>query len=83
MDYEILEEQITFLAVKDEVSGTLLGYDCESKGPSDAWVVKQIVPDLEDIGRKEICFKSDNEPAMLAMLRAIAIARSESTLPRN
>ena len=35
------------------------------------------------IASKEICLKSDNEPAMLAMQRAIATARSETTLPRN
>ena len=83
MDYEALEDEIKFLAVKDEISGTLLSYDCESKGPSDAWVVRQIVSDLEDMGRKEICLKSDNEPAMLAMQKAIATARAETTLPRN
>ena len=83
MDYEALEDEIKFLAVKDEISGTLLSYDCESKGPSDAWVVRQIVRDLEDMGRKEICLKSDNEPAMLPMQKAIATARAETTLPRN
>ena len=62
--------------MKDEISGTLMSYDCESKVPSDAWVVRQIVRDLEDMGRKEICLKSDNEPAMLAMQKAIATARA-------
>ena len=83
MDYEALEDEIKFLAVKDEISGALLSYDCESKGPSDTWVVRQIVRDLEDMGRKEICVKSDNEPAMLAMQKAIATARADTTLPRN
>ena len=83
MDYEALEDEIKFLALKDEVSGGLWSYDCESKGPSDAWVVRQIVRDLEDMGRKEICLKSDNEPAMLAMQKAIATAREATTLPRN
>ena len=55
MDYELLEEQVTFLGVKDEEAGALLAYDCESKGPTDAWVLRQFVRDVEDWGRKGIC----------------------------
>ena len=83
MDYELLEEQVTFLGVKDEETGALLAYDCESKGPTDAWVVRQFVRDVEDLGRKDICFMADEEPATIAKQSAIATARRDRTVPRN
>ena len=48
MDYELLEQKVTVLVAKDETSGATLAYDCEAKGPSDEWVVRQMVRDLED-----------------------------------
>ena len=39
MDYDHLEEKITTLVVKDDESGSVLSYDCEAKGPGDAWVL--------------------------------------------
>jgi hypothetical protein len=32
MDYELLEQNVTLLVVKDETSGATLAYDCEAKG---------------------------------------------------
>ena len=46
LDYEMLEEKITVLVAKDEATGAVLAYDCYAKGPSDDWVVKQLVRDL-------------------------------------
>ena len=59
MDYELLEEKVTVLVAKDVSSGATLAYDCEAKGPSDEWVVRQMVRDLEDWGRRDFCFQSD------------------------
>ena len=83
MDYELLEEKITVLVVKDNSSGSTLCYDCTVKGPSDTWVIKQLVNDLENWGRKDICLKTDNEPSMKAMQRAVDELRVHKTVPRN
>ena len=83
MDYELLEEKITVLIVKDDASGSTLAYDVEAKGPSDEWVLRQLVRDLEDWGRGDLYLKTDGEPAMLAVQRAVAKLRSHRTLPRN
>ena len=48
MDYDLLEEQLTILIVKDALSGAALAYDCETKGPGDAWVVKQLAADIAE-----------------------------------
>ena len=47
-DFDLLEEHLTLLIAKDRQSGAVLAYDCEAKGPGDAWVVKQLVSDLAD-----------------------------------
>ena len=83
MDYELLEEKITALVVKDNESGSTLCYDCTAKGPSDTWVVKQVVHDIGHWGRRDLCLKSDGEPAMLALQRAIAELREGRTVLRN
>ena len=54
------------LVAKDESTGATLAYDCEAKGPSDVWVMKQFARDLEDWGRRDIHFKTDGEPAIVA-----------------
>ena len=45
---ELLEEKITVLVAKDETSGAVLAYDCLDEGPSDEWLVRQLVRDLKD-----------------------------------
>ena len=83
-DYDLLEENLTLLIVKDKQSGAALAYDCETKGPGDAWVVKQLTSDLADWGRTNLCLMSDGEPAITALQRAVASARPEmQTLLRN
>ena len=50
-DYDLLEEHLTLLIVKDRQSGATLAYNCEVKGPGDDWVVKQLAQDLEVWGQ--------------------------------
>ena len=83
LDYEMLEEKITVLVAKDEANGAVLSYDCFAKGPSDDWVVKQLVRDLEDWGRRDVRLQTDGEPAMLALQQAIAEGRKGETVQRN
>ena len=83
MDYAFLEEKVTLLVVKDENSGGVLTYDCQNKGPGDAWVMKQLVRDLEDWGRLDVHIKTDGEPAMLAVQKALATLRPHRTIAMN
>ena len=83
MDYAFMENKITALVVKDDATGGVLTYDCESRGPVGVWVLKQLVRDLEDWGRRDIHIKTDGEPAMLAMQKALAVMRTDKTLPIN
>ena len=80
MDYELLEQKVTVLVAKDETSGATLAHDCEAKGPSDEWVVRQMSRDLEDWGRRDLCVQSDGEPAITALQQALAESRSGATI---
>ena len=51
--------------------------------PGDDWVVKQLVLDLEDWGRRNVRLQTDGEPAMLALQQAIAENRKGETVQRN
>ena len=61
-DYELLEKKITVLVAKDETNGAVLAHDSLVKGPGDDWVVGQLVRDLEDWGRHDISFQTENQP---------------------
>ena len=83
-DYDLLEEHLTLLIVKDKQSGATLAYDCETKGPGDAWVVKRLASDLADWGRTDICLMSDQELAITAFQQAVAKAiPDKQTVLRN
>ena len=49
-DYDLLEEKLAVLIVRDAQSGAKLAYDCEVKGPGYDWVVKQLARELEVFG---------------------------------
>ena len=84
MDYELMEEQLIVLVAKDESTGAIQAYDCEAEGPSDVWAMKQFARDLEDWGRRDIHFKTDGEPALVAVQSAVAaISDPARTIPCN
>ena len=83
LDYELLEEKITLMVAKDEPSGSVLAYDCLCKGATDEWVIKELVKDLDAWGRKEICVKTDGEPAIVAFQTELMRVRQDRTVPQN
>ena len=68
---------------KDEGTGAVLAYDCFAKGPSENWVVKQFVRDLDHCGRRDVRLQTNGEPAVLALQQAIAEGRKGETVQRN
>ena len=49
----------------------------------DEWLLKQIVRDIQELGRSDIIFKTDGEPAIVAVQNAVQAMRKASTVPRN
>ena len=48
MDYGLFEEKVTVITVKDLLTGATLAYECETKGPGDTWVIRQLARDIDD-----------------------------------
>ena len=77
------DKTLKIVVMKDEPTGCVNAHRVDAKGPSDAWVVKRLVKDVEELGRRDIALKTDGEPAMIAMQRAIAAQRPGLTKPEN
>ncbi len=83
-DYNDLEKgKVMTIVGKDETSGMPINHKVSCKGPTDEWIVKRIVKDLEDLGRRDIILKTDGEPAMIALQSKIIECRAGRTIPRN
>ena len=68
---------------KDEVSGTIIHHKILSKGTGDEWLLKRLVKDLEDLGRRDVVLKTDGEPAIVAMQAKIQAMRDGRTILKN
>ena len=68
---------------KDEATGNLIAHYVLCKGLTDDWVIRRIVRDLEEIGRRDAIVKTDGEPAITAVQSRLQALRPGRTLPRN
>ena len=69
---------------KDEPTGAVVAHRIEAKGPADDWIARRLVKDIEELGRGNIILKTDGEPAMIALRRAIAVLRKDLVMmPEN
>ena len=59
--------QITAIVVNEDDSGMIEAHVVKCKGPQDEWVIERLCKDIEGFGRREICFKTDGEPALVAV----------------
>ena len=56
----------------------------DTKGPTDEWIVQRIVQDIKELEGNDIVLKTDGEPAMVAVQRAVTILRKGMvTKPEN
>ena len=65
------------LVMYDGVTKSIYAHLIPAKGvdfPSCEKVVKTIVKDLDTLGFHRVVFRSDNEPSILALLRAVKVA---------
>ena len=75
--------QQKFIIGKDKTSGKLLAHFTTCKGVGDEWLLRQLVREIEDFGRSDIIFKTDVEPAIVAVQSRIQSMSKASTVPRN
>ena len=95
MDYQELKSKaklqvseedavVRIIVAKDEQTGMTTAHRVDTKGPTDEWIVKRVVQDIEELGRSDIVLKTDGEPAMVAVQRAVtALRKGMVTKPEN
>ena len=87
MDYQELNEESEkpqkIIVAKDEVTGNLIAHYVLCKGITDEWVIRKLVKDLEEIGRRDAIVKTDGEPAITAVQSRLQNLREGRTVPRN
>ena len=86
-DYAFLGEESTdgttpILVLKDDTQKSVFANVVPEKGAND-FVVQQIVHDIELTGFTDVIFKTDNEPAMHNLQKAVKSARSHKTNLEN
>ena len=72
-EVESARTTITVAVMQDSLTKSVWSYAVESKGSMEEWMVQQACEDLETIGLKNerIVLKSDQEPAMVDVLKEI------------
>ena len=50
---------------------------------ADDWIIKRIIKDLEELGRRDVILKTDGEPAIVALQAKVIEGRIGRTIPRN
>ena len=71
--------KVTFLAMKDRQSKAYASHAMPSKGTGDGYAAMRVIRTLDEWGRTEIVLKSDGEPAIVDLKRAIKAGRMELT----
>ena len=81
---EDANSMLRIIVGKDEATGMTMAHRVVAKGPADEWVTKRLVKDIEELGRGDVVPKTDGEPAMIALQKAIAeLRRNLITKPEN
>ena len=79
-------EYAATLVLKNRRSRILAAHVVPNQGASAKWIVKQVVRDLEKMGHissVQINLRSDQEPAIIDLLRHVAMMRPGVTLIEN
>ena len=77
------DDKRTSIVLRDKFSITTRAHVVRCKGTEDAFVVDQLVRDIDEMGHTEIILKGDGEPALVQVMEAIKRRRSHSTILEN
>ena len=70
MDY-IADRSLPVLVLVDRQSKSIWAHAVPNKGVGHPYPAAAVVRDLQRSGCKNIIFKSDNEPSIIALMRAV------------
>ena len=68
---------------KDETTGSLIHHKVVCKGVGDDWIIRKLIKDFEELGRKDAMLKTDGEPALVNVQTRVQAHREGRTLLRN
>jgi len=80
-DSEDAEAQTKAIVMRHQGTGMLVGHMVERKGDKDQWVVQRLVDDLASWGCTDVVLKTDGEPSIVALQKAMAASRQHETIP--
>ena len=87
LDYNEPDEEnnlkVRTICGKDETTGSLIHHKVVCKGIGDEWVIRKLIKDFEEFGRKDAMLKTDGEPALVNVQTRIQAQRDGRTLLRN
>ena len=66
------EDTLPLIAIKDSESRAVFSHALEAKGVND-YAIAQCCADVTSLGYRRVVFKSDQEPALVALLKAVAV----------
>ena len=76
------ETETPMLVMVDSETGMVFAHIVSKKGP-DPEVINQVLSDMEILGHRDIVFKSDQEPAMVAVQQEIRLRRPGTALENS
>ena len=77
------ESQAPVWVMVDHETRATFAYVCECKGAESKGLVEQVVSDVEKLGHTKVILKTDQEPAIRDVQRAVKNKRSQNTILEN
>ena len=65
------DDKVTAIVSRDGVTKCINAHIVTAEGASDAWVIDQILGDIDALGHVEVILKGDGEPALQQVLKEI------------
>ena len=74
---------IKVVAMKEKKCGNRFAHMAQTKGGGDEYVAEALVEDIETMGGAEVILKTDQEPAMVDLAKAVQTLRKLKTVLEN
>ena len=78
---EDTEAQTKAIVMRHQGAGMLVGHMVERKGDKDQWVAQRLAGDLASWECTNVVLKTDVEPSIVALRKAMAASRQHETIP--
>ena len=77
------DAKVRTMVMKDDATGNVFQHKIVVKVAGDAWLMRKLAKDLEELGRRDVILKSDGEPSIVAVQTDVQSRRKGRTIPRN